>query len=96
MSIRVTLNCQLKADQFTELRPFLERNLQNVRGFAGNRKVSILFDAKNNEMLLDEEWASIESHQAYLDFIAGNGVLTELSTFLETPPDIKYFECVDI
>ncbi|WP_295895604.1 antibiotic biosynthesis monooxygenase [uncultured Vibrio sp.] len=96
MSIRVTLNCQIKSDQIDTLRPFLESNLPNVRGFTGNRRVSVLFDQDSNEMLLDEEWASVESHQAYIQFIAENGVLEKLGRFLETPPQIKYFEYLDL
>ncbi|MEJ2406613.1 MAG: antibiotic biosynthesis monooxygenase [Candidatus Thiodiazotropha sp.] len=96
MSIRVTLNCLVKADQFNALLPFLEENLPNVRGFYGNTKVKVLFDENNNEMLLDEEWLSTERHQDYLKFISGNGVLEALEEFLVGPPQIKYFTLVDI
>lgn len=96
MSVRVTLNCQVKPDQFQSLLPFLEDNLPNVRGFKGNMLVRVLFDKKNNEMLLDEEWLNVKTHQAYLSFINNNGVLDKLSSFLSSPPKIKYFEKVDI
>ena len=96
MSIRVTLNCNLKPNQFNTLLPFLEKNLPNVRSFHGNTMVKVLFDKENNEMLLDEEWLSVENHQAYLRFIENNGVLAELGQFLASPPDIKYFNAIDI
>ena len=96
MSVKVTLNCQIKDGQFQALVPFLEDNLPNVRGFKGNVKVSVLFNKGNNEMLLDEEWLTVESHQAYLSFIHENGVLDELSSFLRSPPCIKYFDRVEI
>lgn len=96
MTIRVTLNCQVKPDQFEKLTPFLEENLPNVRGFEGNRQVNVLYDKFNCEMLLDEEWLSVESHQAYLRAIDSNGVLDQLSAFLMGPPLIKYFQKVDI
>ena len=96
MSVRVTLNCQVKSDQFQVLLPFLADNLPNVRGFKGNMQVSVLFDEKNNEMLLDEEWLTVESHQEYLNFINENGVLEALSAFLSAPPIIKYFDKVEI
>lgn len=96
MSVRVTLNCQVKSDQFQALLLFLEDNLPNVRGFKGNTQVSVLFDEKNNEMLLDEEWLTVENHQEYLKFISENGVLEELSSFLSAPPIIKYFDKVEI
>lgn len=96
MSVRVNLNCKIKPNQFNALRPFLEENLPNVRGFKGNMRVSILFDEENNEMLLDEEWLTKESHQSYMNFISQNGVLEGLSSFFSAPPTIKYFDKIDI
>lgn len=96
MSVRVTLNCQIKPGEFQVLLPFLEKNLPNVRGFKGNMKVSVLLDKKNNEMLLDEEWLSVENHRSYLKFIEENGVLDKLSSFLNAQPIIKYFEKIEV
>ena len=96
MSVQVTLNCPLKAKNFQELKLFLETNLPNVRGFKGNLRVSVLFDETNNEMLLDEEWLSVESHQTYLKFIEDNGILAQLASFLSEPPQIKYFQRVEL
>lgn len=92
MSIRVTLNCVLKSNQSASLIPFLEANLANVRGFDGCLGVSVYFDQENTEMLLEEEWLSVEKHQTYIGFIEANGVLAKLANFFETPPVIKYFE----
>ncbi len=92
MSVRVTLSCQVKPGSLQSLLPFLEDNLPNVRGFQGNLQVSVLINKEGNEMLLDEEWLSVEKHSAYLEFIGKNGVLAELSSFLSVPPQIKYFE----
>lgn len=91
MSIHVTLNCQLKPNTLPELVPFLEENLPNVRGFKGNRLVKVFFNEDESEMLLLEEWESKESHQAYMAFIDGNGVLAKLAAHLATPPSIRYF-----
>lgn len=96
MSVRVTLNCHVKPERFDQLTPFLEENLPNVRGFKGNLRVSVLYDKENGEMLLDEEWISEQHHQEYLRFIGENGVLDQLSHFLKTSPEIKYFAKVEI
>ncbi|MEJ2613173.1 MAG: antibiotic biosynthesis monooxygenase [Candidatus Thiodiazotropha sp.] len=96
MSVRVTLNCQVKPGHFKSLLPFLEENLPTVRGFHGNMRVEVLFDEKNSEMLIDEEWASVEDHKAYIGFISKNGILDSLGRFLFAPPEIKYFKSVDI
>jgi len=92
MSIRVTLNCPLKTEKVEQLMPFLEANLPNVRGFAGNQRVTVLLNEDRTEMLLDEQWRSIDSHRAYLAFIEEKGVLQQLAAFLTAPPDIRYFE----
>ncbi|OMH29074.1 putative quinol monooxygenase [Motiliproteus sp. MSK22-1] len=96
MGVRVTLNCQIKPDQFRSLLPFLEENLPNVRSFKGCMKVNVLFDKENTEMLLDEEWIEIENHQSYIKHIEGNGVLARLGAFMVSPPQIKYFEMIEI
>lgn len=92
MSIRVTLNCLLKAGQITSIMPFLEENLPNVRGFKGCLGVSVYFDIEQGEMLLEEEWMSVAAHQTYIESIQASGVLAELAAFFEAPPSIKYFD----
>ena len=96
MTIRVTMNCQLKPENLAELIPFLQENLPNVRNFGGNERVNIFFDKPNNEMLIDEDWASEEHHKDYINFIAVNGVMNQLAAFLAAPPTIKYFNLVEV
>lgn len=92
MSIRVTLNCNIKSGQLDVLLPFLKQNLPNVRGFKGCVGVSVYFDESNSEMLLEEEWLNVEQHHAYIKHIDNNGVLGELAQLLESAPLIKYFK----
>jgi quinol monooxygenase YgiN len=96
MGVRVVLSCKVNDNQLDGLLPFLESNLPNVRSFKGNMRVSVLYDKTNNEMQLDEEWLSVESHQSYLQFIENNGVLAELASFFSEPPKINYYEAVNI
>ncbi len=96
MSIHVTLLCAVQTGQWQTLLVFLERNLPNVRRFAGNRQVKVLFDQTNDMMLLDEIWQSSEHHQAYLAAIEDSGVLAQLNEFLSCPPTIQYFQLWDI
>jgi quinol monooxygenase YgiN len=96
MSVRVTLSCQVKPEKIEVLLPFLEKNLPNVRGFDGCLGVTIYFDKGSSEMLLEEEWLSIEHHQTYIKHIESNGVLGELAAFLVSAPVIKYLQKVDV
>jgi quinol monooxygenase YgiN len=94
--MRVTLNCQVKSDQLEALLPFLEKNLPNVRGFDGCMSVSVYFDKESSDMLLEEEWASIEQHHSYIKHIENSGILGELAEFLVSAPVIKYLQKEDI
>lgn len=96
MSVRVTLNCHLQSECASELFAFLDKNLPNVRSFKGNEYVKVLIDNDNDEMLLDEQWRSVEAHQAYIQCITDSGVLQQLGQFLTQPPTIKYFNAVAI
>lgn len=96
MRVRVTLNCQVETVQLEALIPFLEKNLPNVRGFIGCLSVTVYFNKERSEMLLEEEWLSVEHHQAYIEHIEGNGVLGELASYLASAPMIKYFEKADL
>jgi len=96
MSIRVTLHFKVKADKKKELVHFLKLNLPNVRQFPGCLYVDVLFSEDNNEMLLEEQWQSIELHKNYIAFIKDNGVLDQLNHFMVNEPLIGYFEKSDI
>ena len=96
MTVKVTLSCLVKSGQIETLIPFLQKNLPNVRSFDGCLYVGIYFDKANDEMLIEEEWLSVEKHQAYMSYIEQNGVLGELAAFFESPPTVKYFTKEDI
>lgn len=91
MSVRVNLNCHLKPDNVAVLLPFLEQNLANVRQFEGCISVVVYFDKAKTEMLLEEEWLSIEHHKAYIKHIEASGVFADLAAFLASEPTINYF-----
>ncbi len=63
-----------------------------VRSFSGCQRVTVLFDREGKELLLDEDWLSIDQHQAYLASIEANGVLAELMSFFNGEPTIQYFQ----
>ena len=96
MRVKVTLTCLIKSGQTETLLPFLTKNLPNVRSFDGCLAVTIYFDNNKTEMLIEEEWLSVDKHQAYMSYIENNGVLAELAAFFESPPAIKYFTKTDI
>ena len=92
MSVRVQIIASVKQDKLVELMPFLKENLPRVRSFDGCLRVTVLLNKETGAMVLDEEWLSVEQHQKYLAFIEGNGVLGQLASHLDGPPDIQYLD----
>jgi quinol monooxygenase YgiN len=96
VTIQVQISATVDQAKLTDLMPFLEANLPNVRGFDGCLRVSVMLNEETGAMVLDEEWLSIEHHQKYLAFIEANGVLGQLAAHFDGRPDIRYYDRVPI
>ncbi len=96
MTVSVILDSRVKTEKIAELLPFLEQNLPNVRGFQGCVQVRVLLNQDNGDFILYEDWESIKTHQAYIQFISANGVMESLVAFLEHPPQVKYLNKLPI
>ncbi|MBW9267748.1 MAG: antibiotic biosynthesis monooxygenase [Candidatus Thiodiazotropha sp. (ex. Lucinisca nassula)] len=96
MTKKVIIESTVKDGVFDRLMPFLQANLPNVRGFKGCLNVTVFLDNESRIMIFDEEWMSVEDHQKYINTIADSGVMGELISFLESPPEIKYFDRIDV
>ena len=91
MSVWVTLKMKVKQGLFDRLSDFLTANLPNVRGVDGTLKVNLFYDPDSQIFLLHEEWASKEHHQAYIKFIQERGVMQDLLAFMESEPEVTYY-----
>ncbi|MCG8427167.1 MAG: antibiotic biosynthesis monooxygenase [Chromatiales bacterium] len=96
MSKKVILESTVNQGALDRLMPFLEANLPAVRGFPGCLSVKVLMDQATGTLMFAEEWLSVEHHQSYIKAIAENGVMDELVSYLKSPPNIKYLDCVEI
>ncbi|MBV2122809.1 MAG: antibiotic biosynthesis monooxygenase [Candidatus Thiodiazotropha sp. (ex Ctena orbiculata)] len=96
MRKRVIIKSTIKEGVFDRLIPFLEKNLPNVRGFSGCLKVTVLSDSDSASMIFDEEWLSTEHHLNYLESIKNNGVMDELVSYLESRPEVNYYDQLDL
>ena len=96
MSVNVLISSTVKKDKLEKLMPFLAENLPNVRSFDGCMRVSVLMNQETGEMLLDEEWLSVEQHQKYIASIQESGILGQLASHFEAPPKIQYMNRVMI
>lgn len=91
MSTIVVLESETNPAILDSFKPFLEKNLPNVRGFDGCLSVSILHNPETNGFLIYEEWKSEAHHKGYIDAIRPSGVLNQLSSYLTRVPSIKYY-----
>jgi quinol monooxygenase YgiN len=96
MSKKVIVASTVNEGVLDKLLPFLEANLPNTRGFKGCLNVTVFLDETTRRMIFDEEWLSVEDHRKYIDAISGTGVMGELVAFLEAPPEIGYFDRMDM
>jgi quinol monooxygenase YgiN len=96
MSKKVIIESTIKEGVLDSLQVFLKTNLPSVRGFKGCLNVTVFLGKESRKMIFDEEWLSVEDHQGYIDAIAGNGVMGELVSFLESPPEIKYLDRMEM
>ncbi len=96
MGKKVIVESTMKQGVLDRVLQFLEANLPNTRSFSGCMNVTVFIDQKSGKMIFDEEWISVDDHKEYINAIAGNGVMDELVSFLESPPEIKYLDRIDI
>ncbi len=96
MRKKVLIESNLKEGVLEQLLPFLSTNLPNTRGFIGCLNVTVFLNKGSGKMVFDEEWLSVDHHQKYIEFIANNGVMNELVSFLKSPPEIKYLDRMDM
>lgn len=92
MSIWVTLEMQIKKERHDALLRFLEENVPNVRNFDGAESVTLLLQNETGTLLIVEEWKSKEHHQNYISFITQNGVMEQLVSFMQAPPEVNYYD----
>jgi quinol monooxygenase YgiN len=93
---QVILTSKIVKSKQKELEKFLIENLPNVRNFEGCSTVDVYIDDESKEMIFNEEWQSKEDHEKYMIFISNNGVMTQLISFLEGAPKVKYYQKLNV
>lgn len=93
MTITATLDLRFKPELLDDAREVLSRVLAETRAFDGNQGVDVLVDRDDPaHWIAYETWESIEHDQAYREFRAGPGRITELGELLAGAPVLTWFE----
>lgn len=97
MSTNVILEFQCQSDKIEAFKSALEEALVDTRNYDGcvSVQVTVNQEAPLNLILL-EVWESREHNEKYLAWRTDTGMFEALSDMLSTPPNIRYFENLDI
>lgn len=91
MTIKVLLEVQLKSDS-AESYAGVHDTLEETRAFPGAVSLEVLIDdADRTKLVVVETWESIEAHDEYAAWRAGDGVPTKLVAVLAGAPVTRVF-----
>ncbi|MBI3248894.1 MAG: antibiotic biosynthesis monooxygenase [Deltaproteobacteria bacterium] len=97
MSVVVLLEMQVKPEAVNEVKAALKDILPDTRAYAGCQGIDIYGNLDNGgNLVFYERWDSRDHYQKYLNWRTETGVLSKLVANLTGPPNIRYFERVDI
>jgi quinol monooxygenase YgiN len=97
MQATVILRVKTKPDNINEFKEFIAKCLPETRLCKGCINIDIYEEcSQNGYFVFYENWDSFASYEAYLSYRTEQGVMDKLSAFLSAPPEIVYYNRVDI
>ena len=96
MSTLVILDMQIKPGSLDDMKATLKAILPDTRAFDGCNGLTVHTDEQDpNHMIFVEQWDSGDHYRKYLAWRTepGNRDIVEM---LVSPPDIRYFDQVDV
>jgi quinol monooxygenase YgiN len=96
MAVLMLLEATAKPECVSELKSFMKERLPETRAFEGCQGLTPYLEVDDGRtIVVVERWDSKEAHQKYMAWRAESGVRAQLSSLLEGPPTIRYFEAID-
>ena len=96
MAVLMLLEATAKAECVSELKSFMKERLPETRAFEGCQDLTAYVNVDDGRtVVVVERWDTKEAHQKYMAWRAETGVRAQLSSILEGPPKIRYFEAID-
>jgi len=87
MTVTVLFELRIKPDAVPAARDLMHRTLEVTRAFDGNLGIEVLVDADDEaHWMMYQLWDTVEHDEAYRNFRAGEGKVTELPPLLAAPP----------
>ena len=87
MPVTVLFELRIKPDAVPAARDLMHRTLEVTRAFDGNLGIEVLVDEDDEaHWMMYQLWDTVEHDEAYRNFRAGEGKVTELPPLLAAPP----------
>ena len=97
MAVMVLLEMQVKPGFVEEVKSLLEALLPETRAHKGCRGIDIYGNLEDSgNVVFYERWDSRQDYEGYLAWRTETGVLAQFTEMTEGPPNIRFFERVDI
>lgn len=97
VSMTVLLELKFKSERVEEGVELFRHELLRTRSFAGCESVEVVRDqADLDRLIFVERWSSVEAYEAYGDWRATDGAITDLAEMLDAPPIMRRAEPVQL
>ena len=96
MAILVQLEANVKPECVEELIGMIKQRFPETRAYDGCQEIIAYLNDDGHTMVFVEQWDSKEHYQKYFDWREETGVLAELGALLQDPPNIRFFDAIDV
>ena len=97
MSVVVLLDFRVHPDKVEETKTFLGQILPETRAYPGCNGIDVYNNGDDpTNFVFHERWQSREHYKKYFAWRTGNGSMEEFGKKLIGPPNVRYFERVDV
>jgi len=97
MSVFVIVDIQVKPENVSDVKELLAETLPDTRAHEGCQGVEVYSNSDNpSNMIFVGRWDSREQQEKYLAWRQETGTMGKFGAMLAGPPNIRYFESVDV
>ena len=97
MSVMVLLDTQIKSEEISNMKSFLDETLPDTRAYDGCQSLDVYFNTEDTgNMVMVEFWDSRAHYEKYFNWRTETGVLDKVGAMLAEPPIIRYFDRTDL
>ena len=96
MAITVILRLTVKENKLDKLENMLKQYLPETRKYKGFIDISIHHQIDSNNVVFYSKWDEKKDYENYLNWRIETGVMNKLSEVLDSEPDIRFYNTLNI